>query len=345
MSSLDNNTIPIFSQEKIAKSQSFCSSLIPTTPLEPFIGFDDFYHFTYITICNTTHKFYIGKHSTKNLYDGYIGSGNYIQRAISKYGKNSFTRHILQFFNNEEEAFINEAKILTEDVIKTYKDNLGMCYNLQSGGNGGTIYISEETRKKMSIANKEIQNRPEVKAKIREINSIPEVKAKRKTLLNSPEVKAKIRETNKKPEVKAKRKASMKEVANRPEIKAKKKEIQNSPEVKAKIREALSKRSEEEKEETRNKIRKSNLEAQANKPLYLPNSTEIVEIHKDDILSKLKEGYRYAGKTAGIYNPSTNESKNIQFFSKHWKIKDFEGQNINLINHLESGWLFGWYNR
>ena len=343
MSSLDNNTIPFFSQEKIAKSQSFCSSLIPNTPIEIFKGSDGFYHFTYITICNTTHKFYIGKHSTKNLNDGYIGSGNYIQKAISKYGKDSFTRHIIQFFNNEEDAFLNEAKILTEEVIKTYNDDLDMCYNLQSGGSGGTIYISNSTRKKMSIANKEIQNRPDVKAKRKALLNSPEVKAKRKTLLNSPEVKAKRRETNNKPEVKAKRKASMKEVANRPDVKAKRKEIQNRPEVKAKIREALKETyaSPEYKE----KMRKTSLEALAKKPLYLPNSTEIVEIHKDDILSKLKDGYRYAGKTAGIYNPNTNESKNIQFFSKHWRIKDFEGQNINLINHLESGWLFGWYNR
>jgi hypothetical protein len=293
MSSLDNNTIPIFSQEKIAKSQSFCSSLIPPTPLEPFIGSDDFYHFTYITICNTTHKFYIGKHSTKNLNDGYIGSGN-IFRRVKKQEGTSFTRHIIKFFNSEKEAFIHEGQILTEDVIRTYKDNLGMCYNLQSGGCGGTVYISEETRKKL-----------------REAKETLEYKARYK----DPEYRAKLKEAN------------------------------NRPEVKAKIRDVLSKRSEKEKEETRNKIGKSNLEAQAKKPLYLPNSTEIVEIHKDDILSKLKEGYRYAGKTAGIYNPSTNESKNIQFFSKHWKIKDFEGQNINLINHLELGWVFGWYNR
>lgn len=43
--------------------------------------------------------------------------------------------------------------------------------------------------------------------------------------------------------------------------------------------------------------------------------------------------------------PHSNESKNIQFFSKHWKIKDPEAQNLNLIQHLESGWVFGWYNR
>ena len=292
MSSLDNNTIPIFSQEKIAKSQSFCSSLIPTTPLEPFIGSDDFYHFTYITICNTTHKFYIGKHSTKNLNDGYIGSGNIFRRILKKHETTSFTRHIIKFFNTEEEAFIHEAQILTEDVIKTYKDNLGMCYNLKSGGMGGTVYISEETRNKLRGA----KEKPEAKARYKD----PEYRAKLREGLNRPEVKAKIKESLKK--------------------------TYASPEYKE-------------------KMGKSSLEAQAKKPLYLPNSTEIVEIHKDDILSKLKEGYRYAGKTAGIYNPNSNESKNIQFFSKHWKIKDPEAQNLNLIQHLELGWVFGWYNR
>lgn len=330
MSSSDDNIIPFFSQEKIDKSQSFCSSLIPTTAIEPIKGLDGLYHFTYIIICKINYKFYIGKHSTDDFTDNYIGSGNYLHKAISKYGRSSFTRHIIKFFNTEEEAFIHEAQILTEEVIKTYKDNLDMCYNLQSGGNGGTIYISKETRKKMSIANKEINNRPEVKAKIREINSIPEVKAKRKTLL-------------KKPENIAKRKAIMKEVFSRPEVIAKLKEAQNRPEVKAKIREAL--RETHASLDHKEKMRKSSLEAQAKKPLYLPNSTEIVEIHKDDILSKLKEGYRFAGQTASLYKPNSNESKGIQFFNKNWKIKDTEKQNLNLIKHLESGWVFGWYNR
>jgi hypothetical protein len=275
MSSLNNNTIPLFSQEKLAKSHSFCFSIIPPSPPTPFIGSDNLYHFTYITICSINSKFYIGKHTTTDFKDNYLGSGTLLFTAIKKYGKQSFTRHIVQFYLTEEDAFIGEANIVNEDVIKVYKDELDMTYNLRVGGNGGIRSLSIETKNKMS--------------------------------------------------------ASLKEA------------YKNRPEIKDKIKEALKEF--RESTEFKEKIGKASLERLAKKPLYLPNSTEIIEIHKDDILSKLKEGYRYAGKTAGIYNPNSNESKNIQFFSKHWKIKDPEAQNLNLIQHLESGWVFGWYNR
>ncbi len=330
MSSLNNNTFPLFSQDKLTKSHSFCFSIIPHSPPTPFIGSDNLYHFTYITICNINSKFYIGKHTTTDFNDNYLGSGNRILKAIKKYGKQSFTRYIVQFYLTEEDAFIGEASLVTEDVIKVYKDELDMTYNLQSGGAGGTIYISNETRLKMSVANKEIQSRPEVKAK------------RAKNIPLKEETIRKIKEALSRPEVKAKR-VSRKGSTLTTEQKAKLVEAQNRPEVKAKIKEAL--KEVRESSEFKQKIRKTALERLATKPLYLPNSTEIVEIHKDDILSKLKEGYRYAGKTAGIYNPNSNESKNIQFFSKHWKIKDPEAQNLNLIQHLELGWVFGWYNR
>jgi hypothetical protein len=331
MSSLNNNTIPLFSQEKLAKSHSFCFSIIPPSPPTPFIGSDNLYHFTYITICSVNSKFYIGKHTTTDFNDNYLGSGNRLLKALKKYGKQSFTRHIVQFYPTEKDAFIGEASLLTEEVIKVFKDELDMTYNLQSGGAGGTIYISNETRMKMSIASKEIQSRPEVKAK-----------AKAKDTPLKQETIKKIKETLSRPEIKAKR-VSRKGSTLTTEQKAKLVEVQNRPEVKAKIKEALKEL--HASPEYKEKMKKTSLEALAKKPLYLPNSTEIIEIHKDDILSKLKEGYRYAGKTAGIYNPNSNESKNIQFFSKHWKIKDPEAQNLNLIQHLESGWVFGWYNR
>lgn len=45
---------------------------------------------------------YYGKHETKNLDDGYIGSGLLLRRYIAKYGKVGITRTILQHYNSRE---------------------------------------------------------------------------------------------------------------------------------------------------------------------------------------------------------------------------------------------------
>jgi len=42
------------------------------------------YNFIYLTKDLLKNKFYIGKHSTDNLNDGYIGSGTIIKRIIEK---------------------------------------------------------------------------------------------------------------------------------------------------------------------------------------------------------------------------------------------------------------------
>lgn len=91
----------------------------------------------YYTIYKITNvldgKFYIGKHKTKNLDDGYMGSGKLIQRAIKKHGVENFKKEILHIF--ETEAEMNEAEkrlvILSED-----------SYNLCPGGHGGFGYIN-----------------------------------------------------------------------------------------------------------------------------------------------------------------------------------------------------------
>ena len=45
-------------------------------------------------------KFYIGKHSTLDINDSYMGSGVAIKKAIKKYGKENFTKEILFEFEN-----------------------------------------------------------------------------------------------------------------------------------------------------------------------------------------------------------------------------------------------------
>lgn len=72
-------------------------------------------------------KFYIGAHSTKNLDDGYMGSGKRIKYAIEKYGIENFTKEIIGFYNTKVEMYLAE-----KDLVKLGTD----CYNLVEGGGG-----------------------------------------------------------------------------------------------------------------------------------------------------------------------------------------------------------------
>ena len=90
----------------------------------------------YYTIYKITNlingKHYIGKHQTKNLDDGYMGSGKLIKRAIAKYGIENFSKEILHVFNTEHD--MNSAE---KDLVVLSEQS----YNLCDGGQGGFGYI------------------------------------------------------------------------------------------------------------------------------------------------------------------------------------------------------------
>lgn len=100
-------------------------------------------------------KIYIGVHKTSNLNDGYMGSGKNIRRAIKKYGLENFKKVYLAIFDNEDEMFEMESKIVNEDFIKNLE-----TYNIVKGGSGGFEYInkniwtSEKRKKQTSDAGK-----------------------------------------------------------------------------------------------------------------------------------------------------------------------------------------------
>lgn len=77
-------------------------------------------------------KIYIGVHRTKDLDDGYLGSGVLISKAIKRYGKEAFIKEILFDFNTIEEAYIMESEMVTIDFIRCSSN-----YNLHVGGKGG----------------------------------------------------------------------------------------------------------------------------------------------------------------------------------------------------------------
>lgn len=87
------------------------------------------YHFIYKVTNLVNGKWYIGKHSSRNLDDGYLGSGIAIRKAVEKFGKENFSREILEFCKSSAEAYSKEAELVTMEVV-----NDPMSYNLCLGG-------------------------------------------------------------------------------------------------------------------------------------------------------------------------------------------------------------------
>lgn len=79
--------------------------------------------------------FYIGKHQTKELNDYYFGSGKYLKRAISQYGRANFDREILYVFDSEQEMNDKEKEIVNEELV-----NNKLSYNIGIGGEGGPMF-------------------------------------------------------------------------------------------------------------------------------------------------------------------------------------------------------------
>lgn len=100
-------------------------------------------YIVYKTTNTINNKIYIGVHATKTLeFDGYIGNGIYknklsrlknpktpFQKAVLKYGINSFDRCTLKVFDNLQDALDLERWLVDENFIK--RDD---TYNIVLGG-------------------------------------------------------------------------------------------------------------------------------------------------------------------------------------------------------------------
>ena len=105
---------------------------------------------------NINGKIYIGVHKTKNLNDGYMGSGKRIKKAIKKYGEENFTKIILEKFNSAKEMYLKEKQIVTPAFLK--RENV---YNVMRGGYGGFEHLnngSKEHKKRCKKAGKKGAN-------------------------------------------------------------------------------------------------------------------------------------------------------------------------------------------
>jgi hypothetical protein len=140
-------------------------------------------YIVYKTTCLINNKIYIGVHKTENpdIFDGYLGNGfnlnnthylNYPIRpfhfAIIKHGISNFKRDILYVFEKEEDAYIKESELVTEEFInsdKTYNTSLGgkgrpRPYNFvyQFDFNGNLLKSYESAIEASKIIERDISN-------------------------------------------------------------------------------------------------------------------------------------------------------------------------------------------
>lgn len=128
------------------------------------------YYYVYKTTNLINGKFYIGAHQTSDLSDGYLGSGTYLNRAIKKYGRENFSKEILSFFENEKQMFEFETHLVEQHLSHS------SCYNLASGGLGGSIRQNrkpftkkhtQESKQAISVKNRGRRLSTEAKEKIK----------------------------------------------------------------------------------------------------------------------------------------------------------------------------------
>lgn len=106
-------------------------------------------YIVYLTVNTVNRKTYVGVHKTDpTTFDGYIGCDIWswshsklkhpktpFHRAVAKYGYSKFERITLGIFDTAEEAYFQEACIVTQDFVNR-KDT----YNVALGGQTGHAY-------------------------------------------------------------------------------------------------------------------------------------------------------------------------------------------------------------
>lgn len=121
-------------------------------------------HYIYKITNNINGKIYVGKRSTieKNLEnDTYFGSGKILRLAIKKYGKENFTKEIIE--SCDTEIILNEREIYFISSINSFVPN---GYNINIGGKGGDTFThnpNKEYIKETALKNKGRKHSDEVK--------------------------------------------------------------------------------------------------------------------------------------------------------------------------------------
>jgi group I intron endonuclease len=122
----------------------------------------------YQTTNNLNGRIYVGVHRLQNTSRSrrYLGSGKVLLKAIERYGEENFTRITLAEFSCADDAYLAEAKEVTEEFI-----NLPNTYNIKLGGRGGLSVkrgtkLSEETKAKIKAKSTGRMHSAESKARM-----------------------------------------------------------------------------------------------------------------------------------------------------------------------------------
>lgn len=127
---------------------------------------DGKFHYLYKITNLINNKYYYGIHSTKNIDDGYMGSGKSLFNAFKKYKKCNFRKDIIEYFNDRCSLLNREAEVVNERLTKDPD-----CYNIVVGGAGnidsGLLLYIDENNNVVKLHKEDYDNK-----KYKHINSL-----------------------------------------------------------------------------------------------------------------------------------------------------------------------------
>lgn len=109
--------------------------------------------YIYITYCRISKKIYIGQKKSNNFIENYYGSGKLIKFALEKYGKENFNTYILEWCSSKEE--LNEREKYW--IYKYNSIDKSVGYNISTGGIWGNCLLNKSKKELQNIANKRIK--------------------------------------------------------------------------------------------------------------------------------------------------------------------------------------------